>query len=67
LNDRNLRVAHQRGCKITISTDAHHTSDMEKMQYGLSQLRRAWLQAGDVLNTRPTAEFLAGLRRPAQN
>jgi DNA polymerase (family 10) len=67
LNDRNLRAARQRGCKITISTDAHHTSHLDKMQYGLSQLRRAWLQPGDVLNTRPAAEFLAGLRRPAQS
>ena len=66
LNDRNLRAAHKLGCKIAINTDAHHTSDMEKMRFGLMQLRRAWLTAGDVLNTLPLPQFLAKMRRPAQ-
>jgi DNA polymerase (family 10) len=66
LNDRDLRVAHQKGCKITISTDSHHTSHMDKMRFGLTQLRRAWLEPGDVLNTRPVGEFLAKMRRTAQ-
>jgi DNA polymerase (family 10) len=35
---------------------------MEKMRYGIRQLRRAWLTKDDVLNTRPAGEFLAGLR-----
>jgi DNA polymerase (family 10) len=66
LNDRDLRAARQKGCKITISTDSHHTSHLEKMRFGLTQLRRAWLSANDVLNTRPVGEFLAQMRRPAQ-
>jgi DNA polymerase (family 10) len=33
------------------------------MRYGITQLRRAWLTAADVLNTLPTAEaLLAQLR-----
>jgi DNA polymerase (family 10) len=32
------------------------------MGYGLRQLKRAWLTAEDVLNTRGPKEFLAGLR-----
>jgi DNA polymerase (family 10) len=66
LNDRDLRSARQKGCRITISTDSHHASHLDKMRFGLTQLRRAWLTAEDVLNTCPVTQFLAGLRRPAQ-
>jgi DNA polymerase (family 10) len=62
LCDRDLRMAKEMGCKIVINTDSHHTSHLEKMRYGVEQLRRAWLEKDDVVNTRPPAEFLAGLR-----
>jgi len=62
LCDRDLRLAKELGCKISINTDSHHTSHMEKMSYGVQQLRRAWLTQKDVLNTLPVDEFLAALR-----
>jgi DNA polymerase (family 10) len=62
LCDRDLRLARELGCKISINTDAHHTSHMAMMRYGVKQLRRAWLRKQDVLNTLPAAEFLAALR-----
>jgi DNA polymerase (family 10) len=62
LCDRDLRLAKELGCKIVINTDSHHTSHMEKMRYGVQQLRRAWLQREDVVNTRPAKEFLGALR-----
>jgi DNA polymerase (family 10) len=62
LCDRDLRLAKELGCKIAINTDSHHTSHMEKMRYGIRQLRRAWLTRQDVLNALPTSEFLAALR-----
>jgi DNA polymerase (family 10) len=62
LCDRDLRLAKELGCKIVINTDSHHTSHMEKMRYGVQQLRRAWLQREDVVNTRPAKEFLRALR-----
>jgi DNA polymerase (family X) len=62
LCDRDLRLAKELGCKISINTDSHHTSHMEKMRYGIRQLRRAWLRKEDVLNTLPPKEFLAALR-----
>ena len=61
LNDRHLRMAKERGVKIVINTDSHHTSHMEKIKYGVLQARRAWLTKSDVLNTLPGAEFLKGL------
>jgi len=62
LCDRDLRLAKEMGCKVAISTDAHATSAVGKMEYGIRQLRRAWLTAEDVLNTRNAEGFLAGLR-----
>jgi len=57
LNDVNLRQAKQHGVKIVINTDAHHTSHMEKIRYGVLQARRAWLTKADVLNTLPARKF----------
>ncbi|HEX5236681.1 MAG TPA: DNA polymerase/3'-5' exonuclease PolX [Silvibacterium sp.] len=66
LCDRDLRHAKGTGCKIVINTDSHHTSHLEKMRYGIRQLRRAWLQRQDVLNTLGAHDFLAALRpRPS--
>jgi DNA polymerase (family 10) len=63
LRDVDLRLASEMGCGIVVNTDAHHTSHLDKMRYGIRQLRRAGLRKQDVLNTRPLPEFLAGLRR----
>ncbi|HEY6273910.1 MAG TPA: DNA polymerase/3'-5' exonuclease PolX [Terriglobales bacterium] len=63
LRDQLLRMAKTKGVKIMINTDAHHTSHLEKMRYGVLQLRRAWLTKDDVLNTLPTAEFVRSIRR----
>ena len=63
LNDLNLRIAKQYGCKIVVDTDAHATEELDQMRYGITQLRRAWLTPADILNTVPTAEaFLKNLR-----
>ncbi|MGA1981120.1 MAG: DNA polymerase/3'-5' exonuclease PolX [Acidobacteriaceae bacterium] len=63
LNDLHLRRAKEIGCKIVVDTDAHATEELDQMRYGITQLRRAWLTAGDVLNTASTAEaFLKQLR-----
>lgn len=62
LGDVNLRLAHEKGCKIVINTDAHHTTHYDNIQYGIRQLRRAWLTRKDVLNTLPPNKFLAALR-----
>jgi DNA polymerase (family 10) len=66
LNDRDLRAARKAGCQIAVNTDSHSLADMGNMGYGVTQLRRAWLTAPDVLNTLPLPQFLAKLRRPAQ-
>jgi len=65
LNDRHLRMAKERGVKIVINTDSHHTSHMAKVRYGVLQARRAWLAKDDVLNTLPVAKFLKAVGRGA--
>jgi DNA polymerase (family X) len=62
LNDVHLRQAKQRGVKIVINTDSHHTSHMEKIRYGILQARRAWLTANDVLNTLPVDGFAKAMK-----
>ena len=62
LNDVHLRLARDRGVKIVINTDAHHTSHFEKIKYGILQARRAWLTAKDVLNTLPEKEFRRAMK-----
>src|SRR5437868_10746771 len=62
LNDRHLRMAKERGVKIVINTDAHHTSHMEKIRYGILQARRAWLTKEDVLNTLPAQKFAQAMK-----
>src|SRR5438309_8699407 len=64
LNDLNLRLAKQYGCKIVVDTDAHSTEELDQMRYGITQLRRAWLTPADILNTQPTAEALLEKLRP---
>jgi len=62
LSDRDLRLAKELGCKIVIDTDSHNARNLGKWEYGLRQLKRAWLGPQDVLNTLPPNDFLAALR-----
>ncbi|HEX4757684.1 MAG TPA: DNA polymerase/3'-5' exonuclease PolX [Terracidiphilus sp.] len=62
LNDRDLRLAKELGCRIVINSDSHDDRNLGKMEYGIRQLRRAWLGPEDVLNTLDAGEMLAALR-----
>ena len=62
LCDVHLRAAKQHGVKIVINTDSHHTSHMEKLRYGVTQARRAWLTKDDVLNTLPPQKFAKAMK-----
>lgn len=42
-----------------VSTDAHTTGELDFMHLGVSQARRGWCEADDVLNTRSLAELEA--------
>ena len=52
LTDDACQLAKEKGLKVAISTDAHSTSDLGFMRFGINQARRGWLEADDVINTR---------------
>jgi DNA polymerase (family 10) len=56
-----IRAAKAKGCRFTISTDAHRPAHLHNMRYGVITARRGWLEAADILNTLPLAEFKAAL------
>ncbi len=57
-----VRAAKHKGCKFTISTDAHRPAHFGNMRFGVITARRGWLEASDVINTKSLAEFEAALR-----
>lgn len=50
---------------LTINTDAHSTSGMDVMRYGVGMARRGGAPASRVLNTLPLAAFREVARRPS--
>jgi DNA polymerase (family 10) len=53
-----VRTANGLGAKFAISTDSHQTKHLGiNMPFGVLMARRGWLEARDVLNTLPLAEF----------
>jgi DNA polymerase (family 10) len=59
LDDVQAAAAKKRGIPVVINTDAHGFGDMDLMEYGVYQARRAGLTKADVANTLPVDEFLA--------
>jgi len=62
LKDVYLRMCKERGVKVVISTDAHSTTNLAFIRYGVTMARRGWLEKKNVINTLPCDEFLAALR-----
>jgi DNA polymerase (family X) len=56
-----LREAIGAGVRITIDTDAHDETALSYIKFGVSQARRAWVEAGSVVNCLPWPEFEAYL------
>jgi len=63
LSDVHAKMAKERGVKVALSTDAHRTSDLDYMRFGIGQARRGWLEPADVLNTRTWGEVRKLLKR----
>lgn len=53
LTDTACMAAKRAGVKMVISSDSHSPRDFDLLDYGINQARRGWLEAADVLNTRP--------------
>jgi DNA polymerase (family 10) len=63
LNDVHARRAAELGCRISISTDAHHPDGLKNMSYGVTVARRAWLTPASVINTWPLAKLTQWVRQ----
>jgi DNA polymerase (family X) len=58
LNDENIIKAKGYGLKFCINTDAHRTSHLELMRYGIGMAKRGWLTKEDVINTLELKDLL---------
>ena len=56
------KLAKERGFSFVISTDAHATSDLQNLPFGIHQARRAGLRRSDVLNTQNVSSFKKAVR-----
>ena len=63
LDDGLARHARAQGVRILVDSDAHSPAALGNIRWGVTMARRAWLEAGDVLNARPLDAFRAALRR----
>ena len=50
------------GVMFAISTDAHHTTELANVQWGVAQARKGWVPAERVLNALPRDPFLEFVR-----
>ncbi len=66
LSDVHARAAVRAGVKIVIDSDAHRTSTLANMRWGLLTARRGWLCKEDVANARPWAA-LQKLRKQSRH
>lgn len=57
LNDFYIKMGKEIGVKFSIDTDAHSILDFDYMRFGIYQARRGWLEANNVINTRPLKEL----------
>jgi DNA polymerase (family X) len=63
LPDTLAAAAKARGVRLVLSTDSHHPNNLGFMRYAIDVARRAGLEAGDVINTQPLADFQKTLKR----
>jgi DNA polymerase (family 10) len=63
LSDAHARLARDHGVPIVISSDAHSTTALGWLRWGVLMARRAWLEPRHVLNTRSFDDLKTSLRR----
>ncbi|HAU65996.1 MAG: PHP domain protein [Candidatus Uhrbacteria bacterium GW2011_GWF2_39_13] len=63
LHEHYIRQAIGEGVKLVISSDAHDSTHLEYLDYGIAQARKGWCTKADILNTKPLKKFLAALKK----
>ncbi len=59
-----VRRAVDRGVKLVINTDSHHTSELGRIEYGVRTAQRGWAPADLVVNTWDRKRFLDWVSAP---
>jgi DNA polymerase (family 10) len=63
LDWRYCRRAKELGVTIEIGPDAHSTPGLDNVHFGIGMARKAWLEAGEILNARSADEVIAFAKR----
>ena len=63
LDWRYCRRAKELGVTIEIGPDAHSTAALDNVHFGIGMARKAWLEAGEILNTRSADDVVAFTRK----
>jgi DNA polymerase (family 10) len=63
LDWRYCRQAKALGVTIAIGPDAHSTAGLDNVHFGIGMARKAWLEAGEILNTCGADDVLAFARK----
>jgi DNA polymerase (family X) len=63
LDWRYCRQAKELGVTIEIGPDAHSTAGLDNVHFGIGMARKAWLEAGEILNTRSADDVIAFARK----
>jgi DNA polymerase (family 10) len=63
LDWRYCRRAKELGVTIEIGPDAHSVPGLDNVHFGIGLARKAWLESGEILNTRGAEDVIAFARR----
>jgi DNA polymerase (family 10) len=63
LDWRYCRQAKELGVTVEIGPDAHSTAGLDNVHFGIGMARKAWLEAGEILNARSAEDVLAFARK----
>jgi len=63
LDWRYCRKAKELGVTIEIGPDAHSTGSLDNVHFGIGMARKAWLEAGEILNSRSADDVIAFARK----
>jgi DNA polymerase (family 10) len=53
-----LRIGVKHGVTFVIDTDSHHTNELGRMEFGVLNAQRGWVEKSMVANTWPVTKFL---------
>ena len=54
-------LAREKGVLCSINPDAHSTSGLQDLAFGIGAARKGWLTKADVINTRPLSQVVSAL------